>query len=254
MKMMAVILLSALLLCGCAGGQVKRVYSVNAAGYSSTAGKSLAEAKKEAETAARENAVEAVSRFLEYRLPVSSETRQLIIHGAKVTGSRTGDGTASATVSYDFDLFEFVGKNYDMKDYAAWELLGLENYYSDYARSAKPIGIWIQQKVSEERDRNPYAYASLSFLPVFSGNFVVNKNVMGGFFTAGKSASLLTVLCNDKQPVKITAGVVLVLLTAADFYSVCRESSASVEKLESLQNAVLTDSGFSVELFSAKFQ
>jgi hypothetical protein len=245
--------LAAMLAAGCAAGNVKRSYSINASGYAEVTGAGEEEAKEEARRQAKENAVEAVSRFLEFRLPVSSQTSQVIKHGAVVTRSWVENRTAGATVAYEFDLYEFVGKNYDMKDYGAWELLGLENYYSDYARANKPVGIWIQQKINEEKNRSPFAYASLSLIPVYSGNFMLRKNVLGGFFTAAKAASLATLIFNEKQGAKVAAGVLLGLLTGADFYSVYEQSNGSVERLENLQDAVLSDLGVSFEFLAVKF-
>ena len=254
MRMIIAVVVFAVLCAGCANSQVKRVYSVNASGYATVENGDTEEAKRMAVYAAKENVVESVSRFLEHRLAVSSETSQVISHNAKVERSWVEGSSAGAKVTYDFDLYEFVGKNYDMKDYAAWELLGLANHFSDYARSGTPIGIWLQKRMSDEKNRNPYVYASLSILPVFSGNFMLQKNVMGGFFTAVKLASLATMIFNEKTGAKITGGVLLAVATGADFYSVYAETSNSIEKLESLQDAVLSGSGISFEILTLNFK
>ena len=241
---------------GCTTTAVNKSYMINARGYAEIENGNTSEAKKEALKDAKENLIGSVHRFLEYKLPLDAELEQKIIYNSIVAGKGINRDVYYINLAYNLDLYNFVAKNCDFRNIYSWEILGLQEYYSDYINSKKPIGIWAKDMAAVNETKNPYLISSASFLPFFSGNFLLNKHMIGGFFTAAKCLTLAGAVLSDPKETEIRgwswAG--LGVVTILDIFSVFYETTAINEKLNMLQGAVLSDNfDLDIQILSKKF-
>jgi len=229
--LLAVMVAAAGFLTGCATATGSRVYTINAVGYAEVENGKIEQAKMKATANARQNLVANIARFMEYKFTIDPELEQKI-------------------------LFYFMAKNADFKNIYAWEILGLTPFYSEYVNAYRPIGIWIKDQLADGKRRDPVGMAALSGLPCFSGNFMIGKPIIGGFFTAAKLMCLggATLDAQQSKEVRITSWVGLAALTVLDVMSVFTETSAMNEKLKYLQNALFAEGTSSGAVYaSVKF-
>lgn len=243
------VVLAAVVLSGCATSSTNKVYSLSASGYSEILD------KEEANTKARSNIVESVKRFLEHKLPVDAEMSEKIGLDSYVIKEGTEKNYYYVTLGYDLDLYRFAAGNSDFRRINTWELLGLQNYYSSYIMSRKPLGIWIKDELESGKPSDDYFKAALSIIPVYSGNFLSGRHVAGAFFTGAKSLMLITAVLSPANEIEMrTMGWVgLGVLTVLDAASVIFTSGESRERLTLLQEAVLSGSGDINIEFKKKF-
>lgn len=243
MKKAAVVLavsLTAAFFTGCATAPGPRVYTMNATGYAAVVDGNTTAAKTEAEAKARQNLVKSIARFMEYRFTINNELEQKILFGSKPGKQGVQNSTYFAEIEYELNLNSFLAKNGDFRNIYAWEMLGLAPYYSEYINAAKPIGVWIRDQLAEGKRRDPAGMGALSVVPFFSGNFMIGKQAMGGFFTVSKMLCLGGALLKAEQSddVRNVSWVGLAVLTALDVLSVFTETSDMNERLKDLQDAL----------------
>ena len=229
---------AALVLSGCATSSTNKVYSLSASGYSESMDKT------EANTKARANIVESVKRFLEHKLPVDAEMSEKIGLDSYVIKEGKEKNYYYVTLGYDLDLYRFAAGNSDFRRINTWELLGLQNYYSSYIMSRKPLGIWIKDELESGKPSDDYLKASLSLIPVYSGNFLSGRHMAGAFFTGAKALMLLTAVLSpaNETGMRTMGWAGLAVLTCFDAASVIFTGSESRERLMLLQDAVLSGS------------
>jgi hypothetical protein len=241
---------------GCASTNGSRVYTINAVGYAEVENGKVEPAKKLAVQNARVNLIGNIAKFLEYKFTIDPELEQKILFFSRPGREGVRNNTYYASIEFDLDLYNFMAKNADFRNLYAWEILGLAPFYSDYMNAYRPIGIWIKDQLADGKRRDPAGLAALSGIPCFSGNFMLNKPIMGGFFTAAKVMCLGGALLNAQQSdaVKAASWVGLAGLTVLDVMSVFSETSAINEKLKLLQNALFAfDSNGGAVYASTKF-
>jgi hypothetical protein len=195
-----------------------------------------------------------LQRFMEYKVEFDKGIESKIEYESKIVNSGVSKGFYFYDLGYRLDLYEFVAKNADFQNYNSWELLGLENYYSDYMNSNRPIVIWIQEKCTKEKLKDPVLLATMSVIPCYSGNFMLGKNIMGGFFAVGKSLCLVSGIFNEQNNVQVYSYISLALLVAADIYAVITGSNAINKKLEYLEDAVLSkNTGITIPVYTKRY-
>lgn len=233
-----------------------RVYTINAVGYAEVENGKTEPAMKKAVLNARQNLVTNIAKFLEYKFTIDPELEQKILFYSKTGKKGVHNNTCYAAIEFELDLYDFMAKNADFRNLYAWEILGLAPYYSDYINAYRPIGIWIKDQLAEGKRKDPAMMAALSAIPCFSGNFMINKPVIGGFFVVSKVMCLGGALLKAEQSdfVKGASWVGLAALTVLDVMSVFTETAAINEKLKYLQEALFADAGTLGAAFaSAKF-
>ncbi len=183
-----------------------------------------------------------LSRFLEYRYHIDPEMEQEILYKSRISGRGAHRDYYSVNLYYTLDLYNFIAKHGDFRNIYAWKLLGLQGFYSNYINSNKPIGIWAKDEIAEAKNLDPLVLSSLSAIPLFSGNFLINKHMMGGFFTATKTLCFVTaVLSEESEPeIKTWSWIGLGVFTGLDMLSVFFETNAIKQRLEFLQGAILS--------------
>jgi hypothetical protein len=243
-------------LTGCASVSSNRVYTINAEGYAEAENAGAAGAKKQALENTKQNLISSIARFMEYKFEIDPELGKKIIFNSKIVRQGIKNGTYYAEMSYDLDLYSFMAKNGDFKNIYAWEILGLQPFYSDYMNAYRPIGIWIKDQLADGKRRDPFMMSAFSVIPCFSGNYLIGKPVIGAFFTATKLLALGGAALNAEQSneIRITSWVGLGVITILDFLSVFNETTALNERLKLLQNAIFTDKSDAGEtLMNVKF-
>jgi len=241
--LLSVIMAAAGLLTGCATATGSRVYTINAIGYADIVDGRVNEAKKQAVANARQNLVSNTARFMEYKFNIDQELEQKILFYSRAGQQGVHNNTYYAALEFELDLYNFMAKNADFRNIYAWDILGLTPYYSDYVNACKPIGIWIKDQLADGKRRDPVGTAALSGIPCFSGNFMIGRPIIGGFFTVAKLLCLGGGALNAQQSneVRVTSWVGLALMTALDVLSVYNQTSEMNEKLKYLQNALFAE-------------
>lgn len=241
--LVAAIAVMAVVFTGCASPTGSRVYTINSVGYAEVQNGKTDQARKEAVKNARQNLISNVARFLEYKFTIDPELEQKILFYSKAGKQGVHNNTCYASIEFELDLYNFMAKNADFRNLYAWEILGLAPFYSEYINAYRPIGIWIKDQLAEGKRKDPTMMAALSGIPCFSGNFMIGKPIIGGFFVVSKVMCLGGALLKAEQSdfVKGASWVGLGVLTALDVMSVFTETSAINEKLKYLQNALFAD-------------
>jgi hypothetical protein len=254
--LLAVMVAAAGFLTGCATATGSRLYTINAVGYAEVENGKIEQAKMKATANARQNLVANIARFMEYKFTIDPELEQKILFYSKAGQQGVHNNTYYAAIDFELDMYNFMAKNADFKNIYAWEILGLTPFYSEYVNAYRPIGIWIKDQLADGKRRDPVGMAALSGLPCFSGNFMIGKPIIGGFFTAAKLMCLggATLDAQQSKEVRITSWVGLAALTVLDVMSVFTETSAMNEKLKYLQNALFAEGTSSGAVYaSVKF-
>jgi hypothetical protein len=251
--LLAVLVITAGFITGCATAAGSRVYTINAIGYAEVKDGKVEEAKKTAVSSSRQNLVSNIARFMEYKFSIDPELEQKILFYSRTGKQGVHNNTFYAAIEYELDLYNFMAKNADFKNIYAWEILGLTPYYSEYVNAYRPIGIWIKDQLADGKRRDPVSMAAMSGIPCFSGNFMIGKPVIGGFFTMAKLLCLGGAALDAQQSkeVKITSWVGLGVMTVLDVMSVFTETSAMNEKLKFLQNALFADNSESGAVYAS---
>jgi len=244
-KIICLILIGFLILTGCATGSIQRIYRINATGYAEIKN-DVNKAKVEALNNARTNLVSNVARFFEYMFHIDSQIEQEILYLSKIGGNGIEKNVCYVDIYYDMDLYKFIAKHGDLKNIYSWELIGLESVYSDYITSNKPIGIWAKDQMIKNTLKDPLLMSSSSIIPFFSGNFLISKPIMGGFFTAAKTVSIFSALLSDsnEKEIRMWGWIALGITTALDVLSVFSETDAINKRLQLFQNAILMGNKF----------
>ncbi|MCX7698596.1 MAG: hypothetical protein N2114_03925 [Candidatus Goldbacteria bacterium] len=245
-----------ILMTGCATGAINRTYRINATGYAEVEGKNVKEAAKEALSNARRNLITNVGNFFEYKFNIDPQIEQEILYLSKIGEHGVEKGFCYVNVYCDLDLYKFIAKHGDLRNIYSWELLGLESVYSEYVTSNKPIGIWAKDYMIKSTLKDPFLMSYASIIPCFSGNFLINKPVMGSFFTATKSIAICAALLSESKEteIKMWSWIGLGIMTGLDILSVFTETSAINSRLQLFQNAILMGkSDLSFSLFAKKF-
>jgi len=244
-KLLILIPMGLLIFMGCATGSIQRTYRINATGYAEIKN-DVNKAKDEALSNARTNLVSNVAKFFEYEFNIDPQIQQEILYLSQISGNGIEKNIYYVDLYYDMDLYKFIARHGDLKNIYSWELLGLESVYSDYISSNKPIGIWAQDHMIKNTFKDPLLMSAASTLPFFSGNFLINKTIVGGFFTAAKIVSIFSALFSDsnEKEIRTWGWIALGISTFLDVFSTFTETKAINERLKLFQKAILLGNKF----------